>query len=180
MKIEQPARPRGRPRKAPVDGERPPVTVRFSAGTKRRLQDAADRNGWTLSQEADFRVAQSFAEEAMVGSYTAMLFRQLAIIAWSVEQETGQSWRDNHLTARAMRAAVNVALDDALAREPDDEIAALAAADVLDRATMGYIDPATDAQAREYAEALQQAHELGVRLGRRAIQPSDRTREGAR
>jgi hypothetical protein len=57
---------RGRPTKAPVAGERIPLSLRVTADLKRKLEAAAD--GRSLSQEAEFRINQSFAYEGLFSS----------------------------------------------------------------------------------------------------------------
>jgi hypothetical protein len=53
----------GRPTKAGKEGEKSALGVRASAELKQRLIHAAERNGRSLSQEAEMRLERSFSEE---------------------------------------------------------------------------------------------------------------------
>jgi hypothetical protein len=58
----------GRPTKAPKAGERIPLSLTVPAETKRKLLAAADKTKRSLSQEAEFRLEQSFSNDAAFGS----------------------------------------------------------------------------------------------------------------
>lgn len=152
-----------------ADGERPPITVRFSAETKRQLEQAADRSGWSVSQEIDSRVKQSFVEESMLGSETATAFRTLAGIARIIEQTTGRPWREDYVTAYAVHAAVTQALRALSPSPPDDAVSKYAMADVLDRDGMPAPDPELISKAQGYTEALERAYQLGSALAMGSI-----------
>ncbi|RWN28897.1 TraY domain-containing protein [Mesorhizobium sp.] len=73
--MENPKR-RGRPTKPPVEGERIPLSLRVTAERKRELEAAATLSGRSLSQEAEYRLERSFADEG--------LFNSFDIRAWAV------------------------------------------------------------------------------------------------
>lgn len=56
----------GRPPKAPEEGERLAMAFRVTAATKRKLAAAADREGRSQSQEAEFRLEASFKDEQLL------------------------------------------------------------------------------------------------------------------
>src|SRR5687768_8282473 len=57
---------RGRPVKAPVEGERIPLSLRVTAKLKRDLEGAA--GGRSLSQEAEHRLERSFSDDELFSS----------------------------------------------------------------------------------------------------------------
>ncbi len=170
MKSDTTTRPRGRPRKPLTQGARPVVTLRFSADQRAQLEREADRNGWSLAQEAVARIDRTFLEDSVLGgSDTAVLLRLLAGVIQSIEARTRKSWRDDYLTATAVNAAVNSAIRALSPTPPDDEITRYATADVLDRQNMGDLDPDLAAQVRDYEAALQRAYELGSSLAQGSL-----------
>ena len=64
----------GRPTKFPNAGERVPLGLRVTPDIKLKLDAAAEKNGRSQSQEAEFRLEQSFGRDlaySMVASFTA-------------------------------------------------------------------------------------------------------------
>jgi hypothetical protein len=53
----------GRPTKPPKEGERVPLGLRVTPLMKRRLEDAATKNGRSLSQEAEIRLEMSLSSD---------------------------------------------------------------------------------------------------------------------
>lgn len=66
-------RRRGRPQLPAVDGNKYALGFKVSAAVKRALQEAAQRSGCTVSQEAEIRIGQSFDREATVVATLAAL-----------------------------------------------------------------------------------------------------------
>jgi hypothetical protein len=54
---------RGRPLKEPAPGERVPLSLRITPSAKKKLEAAAELNGRSLSQEAEYRIERSFDRE---------------------------------------------------------------------------------------------------------------------
>lgn len=164
MVDDQRSRARGRPRKAPVEGDRYPVAARLSAEIRAKVEAAADRNGRSLAQEVEARVQRSFHDDDALAGDRGMLLRMLAGAIWSIEQRYGHPWSKDWRTGQAVRRAMNRLLDALLPPLPDDEIARIAMADVLDREQMDTLDPATAAKVRAYQAELDEADELGAAL----------------
>lgn len=59
---------RGRPTKAPTPGERVSLGLRVTADMKDRIDGAAARNGRSQSQEVEYRLERSFADEGLFSS----------------------------------------------------------------------------------------------------------------
>jgi hypothetical protein len=57
---------RGRPVKAPVEGDRIPLSLRVTADLKRKLEQSA--GGRSLSQEAEYRLERSFLDDELFSS----------------------------------------------------------------------------------------------------------------
>lgn len=162
-------RPRGRPRKPVLDGDRPLVSVRFKPEVRRQLEAAADKNGWSLAQEAAARIERSFAEDSVLGdSDVAVLLRLLGAVIGTIQLRTGRSWSADPLTALAAEAAILETFRLHAPTEPDDEVTRYANADILDREDMT-LDPDQTARARDYEVAEQRRHEAAQRLARAAL-----------
>jgi uncharacterized protein (DUF1778 family) len=174
MKTEPKKSSRGRPRKAPVQGERHPVTVRLTAETKRDLEEAADSSGRSLSQEIEVRLEHSFSIDRMLGGGdTAMLLRALAGVVWIVEQHYGQKWNTNDITAAAVKAAIDHSVFTALKTIPIDEIGQLAFRDVLDHPEP--VEPQIAQLVKEREKEIEHAREVGrsYALGASTREPRD-------
>ena len=75
----------GRPTTEGREGEKSTLGIRASATLKARLQEAADRNGRSLSQEAEIRLEQSFRDDdllpqLMAGAYGRQLAAMLMVM----------------------------------------------------------------------------------------------------
>lgn len=57
---------RGRPFREPIPGERVPIAFRVTPTTKRALVQAANENGRSQSQEAEYRLQASFDEDRLL------------------------------------------------------------------------------------------------------------------
>jgi hypothetical protein len=164
MVTEDQKQARGRPRVAPVEGKKYSVSTKLSAETRLRLEQAANRNGHSLGQEAANRVRQSLLDDDQYGgTSTAMLFRMLAGVIWVIESETKKPWREDYLTAVAVEAAVTKALRVLLPPPPNDEIAELPNLDVLDRPNVK-MDADTAEKVRQHERAVDRAYQLGSAL----------------
>lgn len=64
--MRPPRRIGGRPKKVPKEGERVALSIRMTPELKRKLDEAAERGGRSLTQEAEFRLARSFDREGLL------------------------------------------------------------------------------------------------------------------
>jgi hypothetical protein len=55
----------GRPVKEPEEGERAPLSLRVRPIIKRKLEESAELNGRSLSQEAEFRLEHTFDRQGL-------------------------------------------------------------------------------------------------------------------
>src|SRR5262245_45832960 len=62
----------GRPRQEPEPGERVQLSFRVTPELKRRLDAAATKSGRSQSQEAEFRLEQSFDREEISAGFKAL------------------------------------------------------------------------------------------------------------
>jgi TraY domain-containing protein len=62
---------RGRPPMPQTEGKRAVIALRVTAEMKRSLQEAADKSGRSLSQEAELRLERSFDAERGVEAFRA-------------------------------------------------------------------------------------------------------------
>ena len=104
------AKKRGRPSKAPKKGERNSLGFRVTADLKKKLMQSAEASGRSVSQDAEFRLEQSFSVEnvlaQMIGSPAVLA---LCVIAGQairlVEKETGKIWTEDEETNQEARRA---------------------------------------------------------------------------
>ena len=120
----------GRPSKAPRKGVRNSLGLRVTAETKNRLEAATAASGRSQSQEAEFRLEQSFRKEddgiaALGGSEQHALFRMMAAAAEIIENRTGKSWTSDWKTSIAVRDAWNALTTAILPRPPEEFLEAV-------------------------------------------------------
>ncbi len=72
--MKKPDKRRGRPTKAPVEGARTSLGLRVTAQLKRRLDQAAAHSGRSQSQEAEFRLEQSFDRQDLFTDALTLAF----------------------------------------------------------------------------------------------------------
>jgi hypothetical protein len=65
----------GRPTTAAKEGKKATLGILASANLKRRLQEAAEVNGRSLSAEAEFRLERSFQEQDLLDQVLTLAFR---------------------------------------------------------------------------------------------------------
>lgn len=65
---------RGRPTKAPIEGERASLGLRVTADLKRRLDEAAAASGRSQSQEAELRLERSFERQALLDEVLTLAY----------------------------------------------------------------------------------------------------------
>jgi hypothetical protein len=160
MKTDQKSRGRGRPRKAVVPGERYLLTARLTPETRMKIEQAAGRNGRSLTQEAEARLEQLFRDEELLGGPgTADVLLMLARVIRKIEEDTGKPWRQDYDTALVVNLAAARVLQAYSPDPPDEELETLAAMDILDRQEME-IDPETDARLRQRQAARERAYTL--------------------
>jgi len=96
----------GRPTKPGTAGQRNSLGLRVTAETKRKLEAAAVKSGRSQSQEAEFRIEQSFLEErAHGGGELHGLLMLMVGAAEIIQARTGKSWSSDWDTWVAVQAA---------------------------------------------------------------------------
>ncbi len=114
--MEKERRGRGRPRKAAIEGERNSLGLRVTADVKMKLEDAATDSGRSQSQEAEFRLEQSFLDEhtrydEFGGVENYSVEKLLFGVVTFIEAETGHSWRQDGLTFKQVAGAWGAILE---------------------------------------------------------------------
>jgi len=85
----------GRPTKEPEAGERVPLGLRVTATLKRQLDSAAEMSGRSQSQEAEFRLERSFAEQhSMIEALELTFGRDLAGVLLMIGHAMHDTGRD--------------------------------------------------------------------------------------
>ncbi len=96
----------GRPTKPGTAGQRNSLGLRVTAKTKRKLEAAALKSGRSQSQEAEFRIEQSFlGERAHGGRELHGLLMLMVGAAEIIQARTGKSWSSDWDTSVALREA---------------------------------------------------------------------------
>lgn len=98
---------RGRPPKDPSEVKRHNVTIAMAEPSRRAIQEAAERNGRSVSSEIDFRLGMSLALDADAGSPAVrrlLDFTRLA--ATKLQAEAGRDWIDDEVLASALIGAL--------------------------------------------------------------------------
>ncbi len=96
----------GRPTKPGTAGLRNSLGLRVTADIKRKLEAAALKSGRSQSQEAEFRIEQSFLEErAHGGRELHGLLLLMVGAAEIIQSRTEKSWLSDWETSIAVRAA---------------------------------------------------------------------------
>jgi TraY domain len=116
------ARPRGRPPLPQAEGKRHALALRVTAERRNALEEAAAQSGRSLSQEIEFRLEQSFHEEASYGGREmAGLFRMMAgAAAFISERRGGKAWSSDWETFQAVRTAWRELINQAIPSMPAD------------------------------------------------------------
>ncbi len=97
---------RGRPRKPDSEKRRNNVTIRMRDDVKRRMEEAADSQGRSLSEEIEFRLERTFLEEAAYGGKELNgLLKIMVGAAEIIQARTEKSWSSDWDTSIAVGAA---------------------------------------------------------------------------
>ena len=97
---------RGRPRKPDSEKRRNNVTIRMKDDLKRRLEEAADSQGRSLSEEIEFSLERRFLEEAAYGGKELNGLLMLMVGAAEIIQaRTEKSWSSDWETSIAVQEA---------------------------------------------------------------------------
>ncbi len=97
---------RGRPRKPDSEKRRNNVTIRMKDDIKRRLEEAADSQGRSLSEEIEFSLERRFLEEAAYGGKELNGLLMLMVGAAKIIQaRTEKSWSSDWKTSIAVQEA---------------------------------------------------------------------------
>lgn len=126
--MDQPKR-RGRPTTKGREGEKSTLSIGASAALKARLQEGADRNGRSLSQEAELRLELSFEREelwamALEADHGPRVAALMRMVQWTISDvgkfagffatqssEGAANWIENPDAVAQVRAAVAELLD---------------------------------------------------------------------
>jgi hypothetical protein len=93
--------------------KRAALNIRTTTSIKERLSRAAQENGRTLSQEADFRLEVSLLRDQEAGSRSAAALADFARLVASIsENQTGKSWTDDFHTFARVSQALRVFLKE--------------------------------------------------------------------
>jgi hypothetical protein len=122
MKIKRPKR--GRPAKAAIEGQRNALGLRVTADLKRKLEESAAAFGRSQSQEAEFRLEQSFRDEGARdrewgGKKLHGLFRMMIGALQIIEESRANSCNADWATFLAVNQAWEVLLFANLAPTKD-------------------------------------------------------------
>lgn len=94
------AKPGAKPQ-GPYEGKSKTITTRITPLTRRRLEEAAESAGRSLSQEIEFRLERSFdREDGIGGPRTAAVLRRLGHLAEASQSE--RHWLDDDATFNAV------------------------------------------------------------------------------
>ena len=103
----------GRKPQGEYKGKTATLTTRIAPDTRTALEKAAKQTGRSLSQEIEDRLRRSIASDYGSGEEKHnRAFGRLTIeVAGMVEAMTGERWRTDRFAHRALRAALNIILD---------------------------------------------------------------------
>ncbi len=114
----------GRPTKPGTAGQRNSLGLRVTAETKRELEFAALKSGRSQSQEAEFRIVQSFLEEAAYGGRELHgLLKLMVAVVEIIQARNGKSASDDWETGLAAGYAWRRLIYDWLPKPPAEWIA---------------------------------------------------------
>lgn len=113
MKPPRTPRKRGRPPKGEFSDKKATLTTRITEPVRAGLDREAQRNGRSLSQEVELRLAQSLKApkklERAFGNKRNRAFAMLvARLIRALELSTGKSWREDPYTCEALRAGFTI------------------------------------------------------------------------
>jgi len=95
---------RGRPLKEPEPGERVPLSLRISPSAKKKLEAAAELNGRSLSQEAEYRIERSFDREDISERVSKRVGAELRRELRALMSEGGDPWLERKGVKRDVSA----------------------------------------------------------------------------
>src|SRR5689334_17347519 len=91
------------------DARRAALNMKTTEAIRQKLEDAAKRSGRTLTHEVEYRLEQSFNQDLVGDSPTALVLRAAGDAIRLYEQITGRRWEEDDTTCReAFKAAVRV------------------------------------------------------------------------
>jgi hypothetical protein len=92
----------GRPTVAGKEGEKSVLGIRATATMKRRLQEAADVSGRSLSAEAEYRLERSFSvEDALSGPARPVLLHLISAFGGESDPRDPEGYRESMMRAVA-------------------------------------------------------------------------------
>src|SRR5262245_6823490 len=95
----------GRPTTAAREGEKAALGIRATPSLKRRLQEASEATGRSLSAEAEFRLERSFAvEDALAGPMRPVLLHLVSAFGAEGDPHDPASYRAGMIRAVAALA----------------------------------------------------------------------------
>ncbi len=141
-----------------------PLNMRTSPETRTRLEQAADINGRSLTQEVERRLWTSFIfDDSRGGPHIASLANMICATIQMLELETGKRWMDDFETFAAVRGSIERLLEWRNPGAADTEKLADAEA-ALARARKARRE--ADEAWADFRQSHQQAAPGGVSLGR--------------
>ena len=116
----------GRKPKGDYRGKSATFTTRIQPDLRAALDQAAQENNRSLSQEVEKRLDESFKLPARMARdfgppHIAAFSRLVSEVGQTVEVLTGKRWREDRFTFEALKSAVNILLDR-LAAEGDVQL----------------------------------------------------------
>lgn len=99
----------GRKPKGEISGKGAAFSTRITAETRRTLQEAADRHGRSVSQEAEIALRSYLAKPSGEPRNRALAFI-VGHLAENIEARTGKNWREDVFTGMALHSAIEAAL----------------------------------------------------------------------
>ena len=169
MEISPSKRGRGRPRKPAEEGKRHTLTIRLGVDMRNQVELAANRQGSSLAQEVEARLAQSFEIDQVLGpkehakflrlvaassDFFGQFLQHLAAVKNAIETRTSGSFENDPATFWAVRKGMLDLVDRMMPDEPAWVAAQQLAAD--DPALEYYVDerPAWEEMGIEVARAI--------------------------
>lgn len=163
---------RGRPPSGPYVDKRKTLSTRITSALRTRLDEAADETGRSLSQEIEFRLEQSFANdkatyEAFGGKHVYALMTLLGSAVSLIESGTGKKWRDDQGTYHQVKVTIDkllYGLSPTSAGKRDDKML-LEKADAIGETLTAVVLKGEDAKTKRSSQRVMKLLNLASDLG---------------
>ena len=108
--VKQPRKRTGPAPRGPFEGKRKTITTRITERNRLRLEEAAEGSDRSLSQEIEIRLDRSFTQDdarydELGGKDSYKHYRLMELARTLVEEQTGQSWREDYDTYYSLLTA---------------------------------------------------------------------------